>query len=486
MAFTKNPIGATYDTQRFDFAISPQQRSGAITTKDARVLNMMVEPLTAPTEQNKRITIKSRPGLVSAYTVNTGIARGIYYWVIAGVGYVITVCADKVYTNGTLLSTITTTTGEVGFTEFVSSTGVVTLVMLDGTKGYVFTSAIVAPTMITDVDFPTPHIPQPVFLDGYLFVAKSATQDVYNSNLDDALLWTAGDYISAEMYPDKIVGLSKNNNYIYAIGANSVEFLYDAATASGSPLARHESAVQQFGCVAAGTVGATEKEVIFIGETQNGGHTVWTIEGFKEKEIGTAMVKGVLLAEGGALSTAIAHCVRVSGQKLYILILTSRTLVYSFDTQLWSEWASGATGTAAFIGSHSTDGPRGSAYVLNRQGTTVYALTETAFTDGGAAFLCQIVTPKYDFNSFNRKTMSRFSLIGDVPDTTGVDNTVLISWSDDDYQTWKADRSLSFNNDFPSIAQLGNFRRRAFRISYSLPHLLRLDAFEVDINKGTQ
>mgnify|MGYP000340684892 CR=1 FL=1 len=82
--------------------------------------------------------------------------------------------------------------------------------------------------------------------------------------------------------------------------------------------------------------------------------------------------------------------------------------------------------------------------------------------------------------------MSRLALIGDVPTTSGAGNTVQVAWSDDDYQTWTADRDLSFDYDFPCIAQLGNFRRRAFKIEYSQPYLLRLEAFEVDINKGNQ
>jgi len=486
MAFTKAPVSSTYDTKRFDFAISPHQRSGNLQNKDARLLNMMVEPLTAPTEENKRITVKSRPGLAAAYTVGSGVARGCYYWFVSGVGYVISVCGSSVYTNGTSLSTLTTSTGPVGFTEFVSSTGTVSLVMVDGTKGYVFSSPTVAPTAITAVDFPTPHVPMPIFMDGYLFLAKLNTEDVYNSNLDDPALWTAGDFISAEMYPDNIVALSKNNNYLYAVGNNSIEYLYDAANATGSPLGRHESAVQQFGTVAPASVVQTDNEVILLGETGNGGHTVWTVSGFKQKEIATATIKGILLVEGAALKTATAHCIRVSAQKLYIVTLTSRTLIYSFTTELWSEWASGATGTASFIGSHSSDGPNGAAYILDKSGGLVYSISEETFTDNGTPFLCEVTTNKYDFETFNRKTMSRLALIGDVPDSTSVDNTVLVSWTDDDYKTWSTARSLSFNYDYPKITQLGNFRRRAFKFSYSLPHLLRLDGFEVDINKGNQ
>lgn len=486
MAYSKNPNLSTYDTVRQSLIYSPLQRSGSILNKDAKLVNMLVEVIQSPDERNTRVFVKSRPGLASAYTTAAGVARGLYYWKVSGVGYAISVTADKVYSNGTYLQTLTTTTGEVGFTEFVDSTGTVKLVMLDGTKGYVFTSPTIAATEITDVDFPTPHIPMPVFIDGYLIVAKAGTQDVYNSNLDDPTAWTAGDYISAEMYPDKIIALSKNNNYVYAIGSNSVEYFYDAANAVGSPLGRHESAVQQFGTVAPASVVQTEKEVILIGETGNGGHTVWTIDGFKEKEIGIPAIRSIFRAEGANLASAKAHCIRVSGQKLYVITLTSLTVVYSFDTQMWSYWTSGATGNTAFIGGHAADGPNGTAYVLDNTSGAIYTISEDNHTDAGTAFLCQVITPKFDFDSINQKFMSRLALIGDIPDTSGAGNTVTVYWTDDDYQSWSTGRSLSFDYDFPVITQLGRFRRRAFKFEYNQPYLLRLEAFEVDLNKGSQ
>jgi len=485
LAYSKSPSISTYDTKRLNFVINPLQRSGTQLNKDARLINMLVDVLETPDQVNQRIFVKSRPGLAASITTTAGVGRGCYYWVVSGVGYVISAVGDKVYSNGTLIMTLTTTTGEVGFSEHVNSTGTNTLIMVDGTKGYVWTGPSIAPTTITSVDFPSPHIPMPVVLDGYLFLAKAGTQDIYNSNPDAPLLWTAGDYISAEMYPDKIVALTKNNNYVYAVGAQSVEYFYDAAGAT-SPLARHDSAVQQFGTAAPASVVQTEKEVILIGETGNGGHTVWTIDGFKGTEVGTPAIRSVFRAEGANLSKAVAHCSRVSGQKLYIINLTTITVVYSFDTKMWSYWTSGVDGSAAFVGRHGTDGPNGTAYIQHDSDGDIYTLSEDNHTDDGTGFLCQIVTPKYDFETFNAKTMSRFTLIGDIPDSFGAGNTCQISWSDDDYQTWSTARDLSFDYDFPCIAQLGRFRRRAFKISYSQPYMLRLEAFEVDINKGSQ
>jgi hypothetical protein len=213
MPYSKAPVMQTYETKRVSFITNPQQR-GTDKTKDARLVNMMTEAVVSPLGDGKKYYVKSRPGMSQAFSNTAGAGRGMYYWVINGTGYVMTVIGNGVYSNGTLVLVLTTSTGECGFTEFVSSTGVVSLILLDGTKGYVFSNPSTI-TEITSANFPTPHIPMPIFLDAYLFIAKANTEDVYNSNLDDPLTWTAGDYFSAEMYPDKIVALSKNNNYIY-------------------------------------------------------------------------------------------------------------------------------------------------------------------------------------------------------------------------------------------------------------------------------
>ena len=488
MAYTKAPAISTNSSERIDFVYNSQARSADTPEVDSRFLNVMVENLPSPIGQNSRAVIKSRPGMSSLYTLSGGIGRALYYWVFSNVSYIVAVCGDKVSINGTILQTLTTTTGAVGFVEHVDDLGVVTLFMCDGDKGYVFTNPTLAPTLITDVNFPSPHVPMPIFMDGYIFVAKSNSQDIYNSELNVLTSWTQTGspmYISAEMYPDTVQGLAKNNNYIYAIGRGSIEYFYDSANAVGSPLAREASAVLQFGTIAPRTIIQTSKEVILVGETGNAGHTVWTIDGFKEKEISTSAIRSILLKEGTLLPEAVGSVVRVSSQKLYILKLTTRTLVYSFDTELWSEWASGTDNNSNFFGTLLCDGPGGAALALLSSGVTVAEMNEDTFLDVDQAIYCQVVTPKYDFGTINRKTMSRLALVGDVPDSTGVDNTFTIYWTDDDYKTWSAGRSLTFNYDFPVISQLGNFRRRAFKIVYNAPHLVRLDEIEVDINKGS-
>lgn len=482
MAYTKTPTQSTYDTKRVGFLSNPLQR-GSSPNKDLRLVNCFVEAIENTLDKSKRYYIRSRPGMTSAYSHTPEVGRGCYYWYYNGSGYIFSVIGNTVYVNGVSSLTLSTSTGNVGFCEHLNATNQIKLILLDGTNGYVWTDPTTV-TQITDPDFPTPHIPMPVAMDGYLFVAKAGTADIYNSALNDPSTWTAGDYITAEMYPDKLVAITKNNNFIYGIGKGSVEYFYDAGNATGSPLERQAPAVQQFGCAAPGTVVQTDKEVIFVGETQSGGHTVWIIDGFKEKEIGTQAVKHSLLAEGSNLADATAFSLRVSGQKLYVLCLSQRTWVYSFDTDMWHEWSSGSNGEAVFLCNHGADGPNGSAYVQGRSNGKMYLMDASKFSDDGTPFQVSITTQKIDFDTINRKFMYRFSIIGDVPDDTLVNKAVTIEWSDDDYKTWSSPRTLNFTADLPSIFQLGSFRRRAFRIKYSFPHLFRIEGIEVDINKG--
>lgn len=476
MAYTNSPETSTYTTKRVSFVNNPQQR-GSNVNQDARLVNLLVDKFTSTEGATPKYYTKSRPGLQETYSTTSGTGRGLYVWR----GATFSVVGNSVYRNTSFVQSLSTYSGQVGFTEFVNSSGTVSLVLVDGVNGYVFADTSTPGTLITSPDFPSTHVPHPIFLDGYLFLAKADTQDIYNSNLNDPSLWTAGDFLSAELYPDTIQALSKNNNFLYAIGKNSIEYFFDNGNATGSPLSRQASAVQQFGTSAPGTVVQTEKEVVLVGDTASGGHTVWTIDGFKEKEISTPAIRAALVAEGAALSSATAYCLRVSSQKLYILCLSIRTLVYSFDTQLWSEFDS-ATGT--FLCGWGSDGPNGLPYAQGKTNGKIYQMSEYVYSDAGVSFTCSIVTPKLDFETMNRKTGARLALVGDLPDPTYVDTAVNVSWSDDDYNTFSTPRVLSFVADLPILRQLGAFRRRAFKITYSLPHLLRLEGMELDINKG--
>lgn len=485
MAFTKTPEQSTHITHRFPLVTSPDSRDGT-GTKDAKLMNMFPEAIKTPltgTLSPKKFNVKERPGLVPYLTqATTGEGRGIAFFN----GGTWTVVGGNLLHNGTVVQALSTSTGQIGFTDY---SGVYkALVLLDGISGWVVKTDNTI-TQITSLDFPTPHVPFPIACDGYLVVAKADTDDIYNSDFEDPLGWTPGNFITAEMYPDTIQALSYNNNYILAIGTNSVEFFYDAGIATGSPFQRNETGVQQFGCLAPRTVVNTEKETIFLGNTLNGGYTGWLLDGFKPTEFTIEPIKQTLDREGSDLRFAKACVFRTMGHKFYMLNLTTRTLVFDFEENLWHEWTYSNLFTS-FCCDFITGLDDGRVYLIHRTNGTILYLDPTVATDtitmGGSAtpIPVEIVTERLDFDTINRKTCSRLSLTGDTPSNGSVN--ISVQWSDDDYVTYSTARTLVLNRIRPMITQLGQFRQRSFRFTYSDVYPLRLMEFEIDINMGQQ
>jgi hypothetical protein len=469
-----NPYFTQYHTQRFSFIGSPQQRDGTY-THDQRFLNLYPELIKSPISDGKKYYLKKRPGVSSLYQFAAGNPRGIFYWA----GIIWTAIGNTLYRGNTAVLTMTTTGGPVGFTDYRNTTNDV-LFFCDGTHGWIIQTSG-SSVQITDANFPSPHIPSPVFIDGYVFLAGSGQQNIYNSNLNDPTTWPVDGFIAAEMYPDNLVGLAKSLNYLVAVGQGSVEFMYDNANATGSPLLRNAPAVSQFGCPAFGTINQTESEVIMVGETGNGGRTIWVIQGFQPTEIANEPVREALDLEGTNMQYATANTIQCSGHKWYILNLygASRTFVYDFEEQMWHEWSTGTT-QEVFNWVYMTDTGLGYPCALHASSGEVATIQATQYTDDGNAINCVATTVKIDFDTEKRKRFYRLSLIGDAPNG---DNTVgfTVQWSDDDYNTWSNPYTLNMNATYPTITQMGYSRRRAFQFTYQQPYPLRLEGFEVDI-----
>jgi hypothetical protein len=472
-----NPYFTQLHTQRFSFIGSPQQRDGT-TLFDQRFLNVYPELITSPITEGKKYYLKKRPGLSVLYDLPAGFGRGIFYWHDVGGTY--SAINNQLYFNQTPILTLSNSSGTVGFCEYRHTDGQALLIVLDGLTGWIITVNNVV-TEITDVGFPSPHIPAPVFLDGYIFVAKVGTSTIYNSSLDDPTGWPSDGFIDAEMYPDQLATLTKAQNYLVAVGNGSVEFFYDNANATGSPLQRNAPAVAQFGTPAPLSVQQTEKEVVMIGQTFAGGRTVWSITGFQPEEIANAPIREALDQEGTAINLATAFIIQVSGHKFYVmnLKLHQRTFVYDFDEKMWHEWSNGL-GQNCFNTDYATDSSSGNPTILDLDNGAVYALAPQNWDDAGNPINCVIQTVKLDFDTMKRKRVFRLSIVGDSP---AGDNPCPISvqFSDDDYNTWSTARILELNADYPTITRLGLSRRRAWKFTFVQPFPLRLESFEVDI-----
>jgi len=120
-------------------------------------------------------------------------------------------------------------------------------------------------------------------LNGYIFVIVNG--DIYNSDLDLPDSWNTSDFISTEIYPDVVVALAKFKNYLVAFGQNTIEFFYDAANVTGSPLARQEGVLHNVGCVGQALVAEAEDTIYWLSQTSSFDYSIWKLNNFKIEKV---------------------------------------------------------------------------------------------------------------------------------------------------------------------------------------------------------
>lgn len=476
----------SYQTHRVQFLREITSRTDNTSLKDEDFLNCIFEPVKNRALDDNRHFIMKRAGCeVLIASVAASEIRGMHFWddenkLVYSVSDDLYIYDFDTASSTTVNGVFASTSGEVNFTEYLYDTGVVVLVFTDGTTLNLLDTANVV-TPVADPNLPSPHLPYPVFLDGYLFLAKVGTADVYNSNLNDPTTWTPGDFIAAEMRPDLVRRIAILNNYLVVLGTTSIEYFWDAANATGSPLQRNDTPIKLNRYI--GGFAQHANDLLFIGENKLGQPSVFMLRDFKIEELAYNTVARYLNTISSSSATWKGTVISAQGHALYLLVAGDTTYACDLETRFWSRWAFQQESDFPAILSErvTTNTQRNTCFALAGNNSTIYKMSDTLFQDAGVNFTFRIVTESLDFGNLNRKTMGRFCLIGDRPPA---DSNVTVSWSDDDYQTYSTPRTINMNTDLPSTYRLGHFRQRNFKLEYTDNYPFRLQRYEVDINKG--
>lgn len=501
MAFSSTPQFSTYKTENIKFDGTPVFRSGDLSDPiDLQIVNFYYDRVSQTNKQTETY-LKKRPGLAaSVYSLNKADAndpvRGChydsesnaFYWAQSNMVCRLHLDGDGVPDTIAFFSTVA---GNVGFCSYLKSDNDRYVAFTDGQELWLHNITDDSVAEVTDPDLPVPHQPYPVYLDGYIFLAKSGTGDIYNCEVDNPTSWEAGDFMTAEMSSDYIVAMSATKNHIIAFGSNSLEYFYDAGTASGSPLQRNDSAYKSVGYIT-GLVNIGDT-IFFVGQEQNQGIGVYVINNFQVKRVSNEVVDRTLqvYAFGTAnqkapleLTNAGFMC-SIDGHNFYILRTTQTTWAFDYEEGVWYQWES-ASGLGLQIEA-CWPTYNGGVYMAIAGQTHISNFAPVYGQDFGNNFSCRYVTEKLDFGTQNQKTMSKLSVRADRVQISDEDpdTYLLVSWSDDDYANWSSERSISLSLERLTTYALGRFRNRAFMIEYADEHHLRLWGLEVDINVGS-
>lgn len=498
MAFTKTPEESTYRTVPLVFDGFSTYRSGDLAIqRDCNIVNLFYDRISQE-NKNSEVFLRKRYGLrATAYNLTKSSAsdtlRG--YWYDTGSNRLYWAVNNKVYSvnpdSGSSIrtvATLVTSSGYVGFCEFLQTSTQKRFVLFsDGTDLWVDDFVAGTCTDVADADMPTPHVPQPVVLDGYVVLADLNTSDLYNSANDDPTVWEAGDYITAEASGDYVVMLAQCRNYITAFGTNSLEIFWNSANVSGSPFSRNESGYRNVGYVTG--LCQVGNVLYFVGQNKDDGISVYKLDGFELNRISTSIVDQSLQpitstdnVKGQTNLNRRGYSIAMAGHTFYVVSTPQATWAYDLEEKIWYEWRN--TSNTALDIQASWNMMNGAAYVAIGSQTFISMFAPTVYQDFDTNFPCSYTTERFTGGSMNNKTMGRLVIVGDNYQVSS-SSTLTLTWSDDDWTSTSGTRTINIFSKRPTTHQLGQFITRSFRLSYSDNYPVRLRGLELEINIGT-
>lgn len=498
MAFSKTPEQSTYRTVPIKFDAMPLYRSGDLTIqRDCNIVNLFYDRISQE-NKTREVYLKKRPGMQdTAYNLSKADVgdnlRGFYYDIASNQMYwavndkVYSVSPDDAVTVRTVC-TLNTSTGDVGFCEFLRVSDSKRLVLIaDRLDLWVDDFTTSTCTEVVDADLPSPHVPVPVQLDGYVFLAAEDTGDLYNSENDDPTSWVPGDFITCEMSGDYITHVAQMRNYVVAFGTNSIEMFWDAANTEGTPLKRHDAGYKTVGFI---TGFCQIGDIIyFVGQDKNKLIGVYMLDGFKLLRISDEIVDRTLqpITASDNIKAPVnlgrsGYSISTDGHTFYVVVADNTTWAYDIDEKLWYEWKN-PVGTGLKIEA-SWPMLNGAQYVAINNREFVSLMSPALYQDFDSTYTCTYTTERFDGDSVNQKVCNKLSIRADTHRTSGTSNLTL-TWSDDDWYSTKGTRSINLFTVIPRTFQLGQFRTRSFRLSYRANYPLRIRGLELEINIGT-
>ena len=477
------PAESSYKTKLFPL-LSVMDSRDYTGTYDDLALNCLTEIV--KTDEGTQVTLLKRDGSEEIIaSTGTGVVRGLYHW-NANYKLFVSIGVDIYVYNALNFALITVLTpgfaagtSKVGFCNYLYEDGTEVIIVTDGTvlatieaDNTVTTSATVAATVGT-------HVPSPLYYDGYLVLVKSGTGDAYNSDLNDPLVWTAGNFITAEITPDTITDISRLNNYFILFGQGSIEYFYNAGNPTGTPFARNDVFVKLIGLLE-GSIVSYGNQLFIVGRKNESVPEVFMLEDFKLEPISTPAIRRWLLTVG---ETVNGFLLSMNGHDLYVLQSASRCYYYDIATKLWGRLGF-QSDSADFPITHSyiIDGLYGQESIfVTSLNNSVLRFNSEIYQDDEIDFHVIFRTKRMDFGTNQNKFMSSLAILADRSPSVG---SIDVEYTDNDFMTYSTPRTIDLAQERPNAQQWGRFRSRAFKFTYTSDNPLRIRTVEISYNKG--
>jgi hypothetical protein len=244
--------------------------------------------------------LRNLPGYQLRSTVaNNAACRGAKFDPVSGKIY--SVHGNTVYDTGgsALTGTLSTSSGAV-----VIASGLSSVMIVDGSYGYIINPTAATVTKITDANFPTSPI-SCACINGQFLAIKGGTDRWYMSAVDDGATWTPLISGRAITNGDTLYHVEVVRDTVYFMGGYSIEPWY--STTIDPYLQPVTGATHPVGISGTAGVSRVGDTILFYGIGERARGSLWMISGGQLSEIATPHIKSIVGAWNGSATRCFAY-----------------------------------------------------------------------------------------------------------------------------------------------------------------------------------
>lgn len=478
--------------------VEPLESRFGATTKDPKLVNAFAEK-----DESGDFAVQKRQG-VAVFDTLAGAPAGPWDPMgqisfalpgagLASFGYVTYFHAGiHVYATyeGSLGGTVTLDTGTSGlptvvwqFSSVFDGDHIVTAIY-PGTA-LVYRININAITRIT-IAYPglLRSCPGLIFLDGTTYFMDTGGV-IWGSGLNDTTNWDPLNRITASSVAGLGVALAGHQSFIVALKSYSIEFFYDAANQTGSPLLGVPNSTIQWGCVDGFTVQTIEDKIFWLATSKQSSFFVAVLDNRQPSVVSTPGVDRLL---DGATGPFFSFSFKNQGHSFYGLTVigSNLTLLYDIGQKLWYLWTDQNGNYWPWLGFTAVGtGDTICQNISSAFGNKIFTIDAEFISDSDSVtahpIKVDVYTGNFDGGTRMNKVLQAIDIIADQQP-----GMLQARWSSDDFQSFSQFRTVDLNQERPRLVDCGTFRRRAYNFRYSAPYKFRLEAAELNVLLGTE
>jgi len=299
-----------------------------------------------------KATVTQRPSINITESASSARGRGIYHWDTNATTYIVN--DDTIYKANYSTAVVTTITAGMKRVYFHQLGSLLCLIDPNDDTAYTISTGDTVSTIAGSI--PNTLVPGGAILNGYFYVMND-DGDIWNSDLDTPGTFSAGAFVNAEREEDGGVYLGKHHDHVVAFGERTIEFFYDNANPTNSPLNRREDVSLNYGCADGYSVWENGDTTVFVGTDRNSGLSVFRLDNFGVKKVSDAgfdsLVTSAITRDGYGVS---GSGITVHGHQFYLLtfhtvstdISSEVTYALDLETGHWFIWNTTISGASAF------------------------------------------------------------------------------------------------------------------------------------------